>query len=88
LFLLTALENKIDKINQSRNYKIVSVYKPDVLKQYELLFKDCKLKFKRIKQSKKGEYITGTWMVQGMEKHHTFFIEKILSDPSVSEFEF
>jgi putative Mg2+ transporter-C (MgtC) family protein len=88
LFLLTALEKKIDKINQTRTYKIVSVYKPDLLQEYENHLKECKLTFNRVKQSKKGEYISGTWMVHGIEKYHTKFIEKILHDSTVKEFEF
>ncbi len=88
LFLLTTLEKKIDKINQTRTYKIISVYKPDLLQEYENYLKDCRLTFSRIKQSKKGEYISGTWLVHGIEKNHTLFIEKILHDSSVKEFEF
>lgn len=88
LFLLNRLEDLIDKINQSRNYRITSQYKPDLLHQYEVLFKECKLKFKRIKQTKTGENIVGSWIVQGKEKNHASLIEKILHDPSVIEFEF
>lgn len=88
LLFLTTLEKKIDNINQTRNYKIVSVYKPELLNDYENLFKECRLKCSRVKQSKKGEYISGTWMVQGLEKNHNLFIEKILHDSSVKEFEF
>jgi len=88
LFLLTRLEDWIDRINQTHNYKIVSVYKPDLLNQYEEMFRECKLKFKRIKQSKAGEFISGSWIVQGLEKRHNAFIEKILHDSSVKEFEF
>ena len=88
LFLFTKLEDWIDKINQTHNYKIVSVYKPDLLNEYEEMFRECKLKYKRIKQSKAGEFITGMWMVHGLEKRHRVFIEKILHDSSVKEFEF
>src|SRR5215213_8567077 len=44
LLLLTKLENFIDHINQSHVYKIVSLYKEDLLKEYESLFDDCHLK--------------------------------------------
>lgn len=88
LFLLTRLEDWIDRVNQTHNYKIVSVYKPDLLNQYEDMFRECKLKFKRIKQSKAGEFISGSWIVHGLEKRHNKFIEKILHDSSVKEFEF
>jgi putative Mg2+ transporter-C (MgtC) family protein len=88
LFLFTKLENWLDRISQTKNYKIVSIYRPDLLDQYERLMKECKLRFKLIKQSKAGEYISGSWTAHGLEKNHNIFIEKILHDTSVKEFEF
>ncbi|HVG41813.1 MAG TPA: MgtC/SapB family protein [Chitinophagaceae bacterium] len=88
LLLLTKLENIIDKLNQTHNYKIVSQYKEDLLQQYENLFEECHLNYKRIKQTKSGSKITGSWMVQGTKKNHKVFVEKILHDASVEEFEF
>src|SRR5690349_20628949 len=41
LLLLTKLENLIDRVNQSHTYKIVSLYREDLLKEYEKLFEDC-----------------------------------------------
>ena len=63
LMLLTKLEAVIDKINQSHTYKIVSIYRDDLLKQYEHMFKDCNLRYKRLKRTKNGEYLVGTWIV-------------------------
>ena len=88
LFLFTKLETWIDHINQTHNYKIVSLYKPDLLEQYEQMFRQHKLQYKRLKQSKNGEYISGSWMVNGVEKNNNSFIEKMLHDRSVKEFEF
>jgi len=88
LYLFTILETRLDRINQMRNYKIVSIYKPDLLDQYEHLFKEYKLKYKRVKQTKNGEFISGFWTVNGLEKNHNLFIENILHDSSVKEFEF
>jgi putative Mg2+ transporter-C (MgtC) family protein len=88
LFLFTKLESWIDHINQTHNYKIVSLYKPDLLEQYEQMFRQHNLNYKRLKQSKNGEYISGSWVVNGVEKNHNSFIEKILHDSSVKEFEF
>ena len=88
LFLFTKLESWLDHISQTKNYKIVSVYNPDLLHQYEVLLKECRLKFKLVRQSKAGEYISGSWTAHGLEKNHNAFIEKILHDTSVKEFEF
>lgn len=88
LYLFTILETWLDRINKTHNYKIVSIYKPDLLGQYELLFKKYNLKYKRVKQTKSGEFISGSWTVNGLQKKHNLFIEDILHDSSVKEFEF
>jgi putative Mg2+ transporter-C (MgtC) family protein len=88
LLLLTRLEGVIDLINQSHNYKIVSHYTPELLYQYEDMFRQHRLRFKRIKQTKIGDRVTGMWLVQGRRKAHKKFVESILHDNSVIEFEF
>ena len=88
LYMFTRLENIIDLFNQSHNYRIVSHYRPELLYQYEALFEEHKLRYKRIKQTKVGDRVTGTWLVQGPRTAHKRFIERILHDSSVIEFEF
>ena len=88
LLILTRLESVIDLYNQSHNYKIVSRYTPELLYQYEEMFREHKLRFKRIKQTKVGDKVTGTWLVQGSRKEHKKFIDRILHDNLVIEFEF
>jgi len=88
LLLLTRLEEVIDRINQSHTYKIVSIYKEELLKDYENLFKECRLRYKRVKRTRNGEKIIGIWHVQGSEKNHNLFTKKILHHPDVLEFEF
>ena len=88
LFLFTQLENWIDKVNQSRIYKIVSFYKENLLKDYETYFREHRLRFNRLKQSKVGNHLTGSWIVQGSEKNHRKFVERIMHDENVKEFEF
>src|SRR5215203_1190989 len=88
LYLFTILETWLDRLNKTHDYKIVSVYKPDLLAHYEHLFKKYKLKYQRVKQTKNGEYIAGSWTVSGLEKNHNLFIQNILHDSAVKEFEF
>lgn len=88
LFLFTKLENWIDKVNQLRTYKIVSPYKESLLKDYEQYFREHQLRFKRLKQWKVGNNLTGAWIVQGSEKNHRKFVEHIMHDDTVKEFEF
>lgn len=88
LLLLTRLEEFIDRINQSHTYKIVSTYKEELLKEYENLFIECRLRYKRVKRTRNGEKIIGIWHVHGSEKNHNVFTKKILHHPDVLEFEF
>jgi putative Mg2+ transporter-C (MgtC) family protein len=88
LLLLTKLEGVIDRVNQSHTYKIVSPYKEDLLKEYEELFRECRLIFKRVKRTKNGDDIIGIWHVQGSEKNHNRFTKRMLHHPDVKEFEF
>lgn len=88
LFLFTKLESIIDRYNLSRTYKIVSPFKEELLQQYEDLFREFHLGYKRLKQAKEGNNIEGHWLVHGREKSHKQFVERILHDPNVKEFEF
>ncbi|RYY88327.1 MAG: MgtC/SapB family protein [Chitinophagaceae bacterium] len=88
LWMLTPLENVIDRINQSHTYRIVSEYKEDLLKEYEHMFDDCHLRYKRLKRTKRGDHIIGTWYAQGSEKNHNKFTKLLMHHPSVKEFEF
>ena len=88
LYGLTKLEDFMDRINQTRIYKIISPYKDNLLEDYEKLFIKNKLHYKKLKQTKTGADLSGQWLVHGSEKAHKKFVESILHDPSVKEFEF
>jgi putative Mg2+ transporter-C (MgtC) family protein len=88
LIIFMKLENWIDKVNQTRNYKIVSSCDDKKLKYYEERFVYHHLKFKRNTQKRKDDDLTGTWIVQGSEKNHDLFIEETMNDNTVKEFEF
>ncbi len=88
LFVFAKLEIWIDELNQVRNYKIVCEYQDETMHRYEACFKKFNLKFKRSKEAKVGNMITGEWSVKGCEDDHKAFAEYILHDPLVKEFEF
>lgn len=88
LLFLNRLENLIERINQTHTYQITSVYKDDLLKEYEELMKKNKLTFKRINRTKNRESIIGTWTVNGSEKSHNDFTKTILHHESVKELQF
>ncbi len=88
LFILSFLDNAIDRLNQVREYRIVYAYESDHHHKYEKLFKHYGLSIRRRSQSKIGNIITGRWTVTGTEKKHIALIEHILKDLSISEFDF
>lgn len=90
LFVFSLLEGWIDRVNQIRNYKIICRFENETLRQYEELFAQHHLKFKRSRQTKSAalNIVTGEWVVQGAEKDHRHVIHELMRDPSVMEFEF
>jgi putative Mg2+ transporter-C (MgtC) family protein len=88
LYLFTFLEDWIEKVNQSRIYKIVFPYEDGFIKNYEQKFAAHKLKSISAKQIKSDHYVEGTWLVSGPAKSHNKFIDQMLKDPSIKEFEF
>jgi len=88
LLLFSRFEKVIDRFNLSRTYKIVSEYDHDLLANYEEKMKNCGLKFKMTCQTRKDKQVSGTWWVNGSEKNHERFVEMLLHDDTVKEFEF
>ena len=88
LIIFGLAENWIDHINQMRNYKIFSEYKEETMKRYEKCFQAHHLKYKRGREVKDGDTISGEWFVRGSKKNHLAFIYEMLHDPSVTRFEY
>ena len=88
LNVLTFLEEWMDRVNQTREYRIVSPYTHEALHRYENMFRKHHLRFSRNKQSRVDDNIIGFWVVKGRDKNHNLFIEEILMDNTVKEFDF
>jgi len=86
LLIFGKVEIWLDKLNQTRNYKIVCEYQNETLKKHEESLKKYSLTFKRDRETKSGNMITGEWMARGSEKNHLKFVNEILNDASVKEF--
>jgi putative Mg2+ transporter-C (MgtC) family protein len=85
---LIYMQNLIDRINQLRNYRIVCDYQQETLIRYEVLFREYHLNAQRGKQSRIGDEIIGNWMVQGSRKNHEAFVQRLLQEPEIKEFDF
>jgi putative Mg2+ transporter-C (MgtC) family protein len=82
------LDKWIDHHNLIRDYKIVYNYDPDTFSRFDGLFKEYKLEAHNKKRGKSGNQITGFWKVSGSKENHRKFIEFILKDNTVTEFEY
>ena len=88
LWLLVGVAGRIQRLNQSREYKIVTAFHNKTLKQYENFFIECGLSPTRTQQQRIGSQIIGHWRVNGSEKNHEKCIKRLLNDPQVNEFTF
>ncbi|MBU1821616.1 MAG: MgtC/SapB family protein [Bacteroidetes bacterium] len=89
LVVLNSFEKRfINYKNQARNYKIVFLYKDNILKQYEELFKEYGMSVKRGDQNRTGNKITSNWLLEGSEKEHEKLTNKLLHDMDILEMDF
>ena len=88
LLFLSKLSYRITRLNQTREYKVVTLYKHKTLDQYERMFTDVGLSPRRGPQQRIGNEISGRWRVSGPEKAHEKCIKRLLNDPDVKEFVF
>lgn len=88
LLLLTGFSKRISRLNQTRDYKIVTPFRNKTLNQYEKFFEECGLSPTRSQQQRIGTEIIGHWRVDGSQKNHEKCIKRLLNDPDVKEFTF
>ncbi|GAB4037910.1 MgtC/SapB family protein [Spirosoma gilvum] len=88
LLLLVGPARRVQRLNQIRDYKIVTVFHNRTLHQYEKLFEECGLSPTRSQQQRIGTEIIGHWRVYGNERNHEKCIKRLLNDPEVKEFTF
>jgi len=88
LVIFSFFDDKLDRINQVRDYRIVYPYVDTVHHKYERMFVQFGLKVRKRSQSKNGNIITGKWTVTGRQEKHYALIEHLLEDASISEFDF
>jgi putative Mg2+ transporter-C (MgtC) family protein len=88
LYIFGRAENWIDRMNQMRNYKIETDYTEETMKRFESCFQTHHLRYKRGREIKTPDSISGEWFVRGSKKNHLAFIDQILHDPSIKRFEY
>jgi putative Mg2+ transporter-C (MgtC) family protein len=88
LVVFSVMDNFLDKLSQVREYKITFPYEKNQEHKYEKMFHSYGLGVKSRSQSKSGALMTGKWIVKGKEHNHHRFIEHILMDSSIIDFNF
>jgi putative Mg2+ transporter-C (MgtC) family protein len=87
LGLFVKLEVIMERYGQTRNYKIVCNYSPEMYKRLEIIFEQCKLTAKREKQIVTKETLTSNWSVRGRSSKHDKLVKRLMADKDVRELE-
>jgi putative Mg2+ transporter-C (MgtC) family protein len=88
LGLFVKLEVIMERYGQTRNYKIVCNYSPEIYKRLEAIFEQCNLTAKREKQIVTKDTLTSNWSVRGRLSKHDKLVKKLMADKDVRELEF
>jgi putative Mg2+ transporter-C (MgtC) family protein len=88
LLIFPFVENVAERKFTKRTYRIVKRYQNKDLDNYEQIFKSYKLKANRGKHQLANGIITGTWDAIGSPQKHHEFVETMLRDESILEFDF
>jgi putative Mg2+ transporter-C (MgtC) family protein len=87
LLVFPWLEIWIDRIRESRSYKIViSTSNANSLDKIHETLEACDLKVSEHHHSKVGSTIVGTWHTIGSPKNHDKFVSTMLKDKDIEEF--
>jgi putative Mg2+ transporter-C (MgtC) family protein len=87
LGLFVKLEVIMERYGQTRNYKIVCNYSPDMYRRLEAIFEQCNLTAKREKQIVTKDTLTSNWSVRGRLSKHDKLVKKLMADKDVRELE-
>ncbi len=89
LIIFPFVEEIGDRRFTKRIYRIVKRQHSHIgLNSYEDVFKESKLKPQRGKHELVNGIITGNWTATGTPKNHQLFVEKMLLDTEILEFDF
>ena len=88
LIFFPYVEEFVQSRSTSRAYKIVKQYENEGLDSYEEHFKIARLKLIRGQQRMSDGIISGTWIAVGSPKNHKLFVDHMLQDEKILEFQF
>jgi putative Mg2+ transporter-C (MgtC) family protein len=86
LLLFPAVEKRIDRVRETRSYKIVVSGSAKGLEIVSDAIADCSLRVLDRHQTKTENEVIGTWVVIGSPRHQAEFVEKMMKHKNVKEF--
>lgn len=88
LLIFPFIEEIGDRRFTKRTYRIVKKHEPHNFNAYEDLFKQNHLKPQKGKQELANGLITGNWIAIGKPSNHQKFVDAMLQDKDILEFDF
>jgi len=89
LFFFPLVERRIDRIREARTYKVViGLGNAKGIEKIQQALEECSLKAIESHQQKTESAITSTWQVIGSPKNQKKFVEMLMKDKSVKEFDY
>ena len=88
LAFLYKVEDFIDRLYKEKVYIIKASLQDGLLSSYEEALRNNHLKYRLVKRTRQANELTGTFKVQGSLKNHERFIDFMLKDEKVIEFDF
>lgn len=89
LFFFPLLERRIDRIRESRTYKIkISPNSRTGIERVQQMIDECSLKVTESHQRKTENAVIGTWQVIGSPKNQKKFVGMLMKDKFVKEFDY
>jgi putative Mg2+ transporter-C (MgtC) family protein len=85
LWLLPALEYRIDDAREERKYEVVCAADYDLVETLERTFREAGLKVKNHSQVKTGEVLTSSWNVSGSPAKHKKIQKILFTHPDIRE---
>lgn len=89
LLVFPHLEAKIDRIREARTYKIATRAEDlKKLARVEQVFRDCSIRIYEHHQTKTEKSIISTWQTIGSPKNHEKFVDFLMRDKGIKEFDY
>jgi putative Mg2+ transporter-C (MgtC) family protein len=88
LLIFPWLERGIGLVRETRAYRISLLHNSSKLGGVEDLLRECALRIYERRQMKTEKYVIYVWRTYGRPKSHEMFVQKMLKDSEIREFEY